>query len=161
LAGHVATAACTDWATPANVVRAVHVAFGGRPELDPCSNRESIVRARHNIRPPRDGLEVDWSDYATVYVNPPFGRGLAKWVGKCLETQRRTQIILLLPAAVDTEVWHESVWKWAPRVCFFKGRLRFLGAKASAPMACAAAYFGFRPDLFEAAFQPLGRVVTP
>jgi hypothetical protein len=71
------------------------------------------------------------------------------------------EVTLLVPASVDTGPWHRDIWSTASAVGFFKGRLKFRGADACAPMACALAYFGHRPQRFEAAFQPAGKVVRP
>jgi hypothetical protein len=68
---------------------------------------------------------------------------------------------LLIPAAVDTAPWQDDVWPAASAVGFFRGRLRFLGAEAHAPMACALVYFGHRPQRFEQAFNAAGKVVRP
>lgn len=76
MAGHIATAACTDWCTPARILGRVRAALEGI-DLDPCSNAESLVEAEiaNWIGPPEgtDGLVADWLPGGTVFVNPPFG----------------------------------------------------------------------------------------
>ena len=161
MSGHIATAGRTDWCTPQKIVDAAWRALGGCIDLDPCSNVSSLVGARREIRLPADGLAVKWT--GRVYVNPPFGRDLPRWVDKCRQSyiQNSASVVLLLPAAVDTRLWHDHIWWHASRVCFLRGRLRFVGASASAPMACAVVYWGQIPELFDRAFAALGRVLTP
>ena len=60
-----------DWGTPQNYVRAVKECFGGEIDLDPCSNRCSIVGATvAYILPRNDGLKDSWN-FRRIYVNPP------------------------------------------------------------------------------------------
>lgn len=156
MAGHIASAARESWNTPPEIVAAVHAVFDGPPDLDPCSNADSIVGAKRTICRPDDGLTSHWRA-STAFVNPPFGKGIGRWVGRCVQEYRdhKTQVLLLIPAAVDTRHWHEHVTT-AARVCFLRGRVRFIGAEASAPFATAIAYWGDRTWAFEEVFGPLG-----
>jgi hypothetical protein len=160
MAGHIATAKRRNWCTPQWLVDAVREALGGQIDLDPCSNKRSIVGAKREFRWPRqNGLRDPWVPAETVYVNPPFGRGLAKWVKLCNENNAlwRQEIILLLPAAVDTRHWQQNI-ATADRVCCLRGRVKYLGAKACAPFATALAYWGPHPEKFVATFEPFGIV---
>lgn len=195
MSGHIATAANIGWCTSNRIVEAVHWFFGGPPELDPASNKDSIVRARVEYRmPERDGLIESW-DYDTIFVNCPFGRThtdplsnevlsakefadlrdrnpaeaerfsrsntVADWIDRCCEARHEygAEVILLVPAAVDTRYWHEIIWPYSDRVCFLKGREKFLGAPAAAPFATAIVYWGHAPEIFEFVFKDLGWVV--
>jgi hypothetical protein len=88
---------------------------------------------------------------------------IGDWIAKAREEHEEhgAQVCLLLPAAIDTRPWHRDIWSTASAVGFFKGRLKFRGADACAPMACALAYFGHRPQRFERAFALAGKVVRP
>ena len=47
-----------------------------------------------------------------VFVNPPYGRGLAPWVAKArreVEEGRAKTVVALLPARPDTAYWHAHV----------------------------------------------------
>ncbi len=49
-----------------------------------------------------------------------------------------TQVLKLIPAAVDTQTWQKVVFPTASAVCWIEGRIKFLGnVKGPAPMACA------------------------
>jgi site-specific DNA-methyltransferase (adenine-specific) len=94
-----------------------------------------------------------------VYVNPPYSQARA-WLAKCAtESAEGIEIIALVPARTDTRAWHESIWRYADAVCFWRGRLRFVGATASAPFPSAVVYYGHRAERFRAVFGQAGRVV--
>ena len=62
-----------EWCTPAKYVNAVKKFFGGKIDLDPCSNDDSIVNATVEYRlPEKDGLKEIWN-FNKIYVNPPYG----------------------------------------------------------------------------------------
>jgi hypothetical protein len=164
MAGHIATAARVDWNTPPDIVAAVHQVFGGPPDLDPCSNPSSLVNARRNVMLPEDGLTFPWE--GKVYVNPPYGKGIDRWIQKASESVR-AEVILLIPASVSAHYWHRYVLGKvsascpAKRVCFIRGRLRFVGADSTAPFPAAVVYWGTEGALFDAAFSDKGWIVTP
>lgn len=161
--GYMMRSARGDWRTPPEVVEVVREALGGRIVLDPCAPPDPAdIIAKVNLAGPAgshaDGLVGDWR--GPVYVNPPFG-DLAAWASKCAaEARRGAEVILLLPARTDTAYWHNHVSS-ASLVCFWRGRLRFVGAPASCPFPTAFAYWGSRPALFHAAFAPHGMIVAP
>lgn len=163
MAGHIATAARQDWCTPKWLVDLVRRVFGGIIGLDPCSNAQSIVHAADEWF--RNGLDFPWA--GNVYVNPPYGRGIAKWIQKAVrERQSRfgaRAVIMLIPAAVGTKFWHKWVWPYAHAICFLKGRVRFEGAETGAPMDTAVVYFGDKAggDKFSEVFKDVGRIVRP
>jgi len=72
-----------------------------------------------------DGLNKDWSQYKTVWCNPPYGRLIGKFVKKAYEESVKNNIIvaLLIPSRTDTKWWHEYCSKG--NVNFIKGRLKF------------------------------------
>ena len=60
-AGREAISDNKEWGTPAHYVDAVKEVFGGEIDLDPCSNRFSIVKAKiEYILPKNDGLKDSW-----------------------------------------------------------------------------------------------------
>jgi hypothetical protein len=77
MAGYTADALSADWCTPDWVIDIVHEVFGDSPDLDPCSNPYSRVKAKteFTLEKGNDGLVDDWGFARTIYVNPPFGKG--------------------------------------------------------------------------------------
>lgn len=125
MAGAIIDSTSVHWNTPKWLVDAV-VAGLGSIDLDPCSNPHSIVPARRKVQLPEDGLAVDWSEFKGVYVNPPYGRGISEWIEKAwLASTKGSNVIIVIPAAVDTKHWHRYVWQHAARICFLEGRVKF------------------------------------
>ena len=161
------------WGTPHKYVESVRQTFGGVIHLDPCSNQWSVVKAKVEWSlPDNDGLHKKWS-FPTIYVNPPYGtdreRGtrISDWLKKCASAfhELGAEVIALVPVAANTLHWKESVWACATSICFlYDTRVRFLengrdGGKGS-PMACAAIYWGTKPERFATAFSHHGAVVN-
>jgi hypothetical protein len=66
-AGRTLNTLSQDWGTPEKYVNAVREFFGGDIDLDPCSNKYSIVKAKTEYLPPKhDGLRENW-DFPTIY----------------------------------------------------------------------------------------------
>lgn len=171
-AGRKVNSKSQSWGTPSKYVRAVKKFFGGEIELDPCSNKYSIVEANVEFSLPKnDGLKEEW-DYQTVYVNPPYGadreRGttIKNWLAKCAYSHRKyeNEILTLVPVATNTGHWKQSVFGRAKAVCFlYDTRLKFLengkNTGKGAPMACAMVYWGKNYKRFFEIFIEFGAVV--
>lgn len=171
-AGRNVNSQSQSWGTPTKYVRAVKEVFGGRIDLDPCSNEYSIVKAKiEYLLPFHDGLKEEW-DYETIYVNPPYGadreRGttIKNWLIKCVKTRKkyRSEIIALVPVATNTAHWKECVFGHANAICFlYDTRLKFLengkDVGKGAPMACAMIYWGDDYRRFYDVFIEHGAVV--
>lgn len=170
-AGRTVIGNSRDWCTPEKYVRAVREVLG-EIQLDPCSNRWSIVNAKNEWRlPEQDGLRQDW-DFDTIYVNPPYGSDPARgtriidWLRKCSEahTDKGSEVIALVPIAANTKHWKLYVWPTAASICFlYDTRVRFLvegrdDGKGS-PMACAIIYWGQHKQKFADVFRKHGAVV--
>lgn len=148
-----------DWNTPENVLALIR--RFGVIGLDPCSNANSLVGAAEEWSLERDGdsLPKDWTGYGLIYVNPPYGSEIVPFARKMQdEGKRGAEIIALLPARTDARWWQHHITS-ARAVCFWKGRLKFLGAPSSAPFPSALAYWGPRPERFADFFGDAGWVV--
>lgn len=171
-AGRSVNSQSHHWCTPPKYVMAVKRVFGGEIELDPCSNNESVVHAKHEFMLPEvDGLVQEWN-YKSIYVNPPYGADRARgttirnWLAKCAFSRAayRSQIIALVPVATNTSHWKRHIFGVADAVCFlFDTRLRFLvngnTDNKGAPMACAMVYWGDDFASFENVFKNYGAVL--
>jgi phage N-6-adenine-methyltransferase len=139
------------WETPQELLEALYSVFG-RFDLDPCSPRKTAppVRARVHFTAEDDGLSLPW--HGRVFVNPPYGRGLAAWVAKArreFEEGRAGPVVLLIPSRTETSYWHEHVAGKAA-VYFLRGRLRFGNGEQSAPFPSALAVWGAGPETLAA-----------
>jgi hypothetical protein len=135
-------------------------------DLDPCSAPGNPTGAAMFCHPAasedsrRDGLALGgWHRAGLVYVNPPYS-AMAAWAAKVAnEAIGGAEVVTLVAARPDSRWFFRMVWDTAQAVCFWKGRLRFVGAASSAPFPSALVYHGPRPWAFEAAFADAGKVV--
>lgn len=65
-----------------------------------------------------------------VFCNPPYGPWIAKFLARAPEAELA---VFLLPSRTDTKWFHEMVLPKASEIRFIRGRLKFGGAKNSAP----------------------------
>ena len=171
-AGRTASNAISQhWCTPAKYIEAIVAFFGGRIDLDPCSNSYSIVGAGvEYCLPDVDGLAASW-EYPTIFVNPPYGRDrergttIRDWLERCADahSQYASEVLALVPVATNTRHWKDYVFGAATAVAFlYDTRLRFLvngvdGGKG-APMSCAMVYWGQKYERFLETFIAFGAV---
>ena len=126
-----------EWATPQPLFDELDNIFGGFT-LDPCATRENAKCVRFFTRDD-DGLSQPWG--GKVFMNPPYGRTISKWVEKAWqESLEGALVVCLLPARVDTRWWHTYARKG--HVHFLRGRLKFGSASNSAPFPSAIVTFG-------------------
>lgn len=99
--------------------------------LDPCATPEN-AKCEHYFTEQDDGLSKNWGGQS-VFCNPPYGLALRKWVKKAWEEAQKpgTKVVLLIPARTDTGWFHDYCLRG--KVRFLRGRLKFGGAKNSAP----------------------------
>jgi phage N-6-adenine-methyltransferase len=110
--------------------------------LDPCGN-ESNHKCANYFSVEDDGLSQDWGGHK-VFMNPPYGREISKWIHKAHEESLKphTVIVCLIPARTDTKYWHEYCMEHAKEIHFVKGRLKFEGTSDnSAPFPSAVVVF--------------------
>lgn len=71
-----------------------------------------------------------------VYLNPPYGRGIGKFMNKAnQESKKGIIIVALVPARTDTAWWHDYCIQHEVR--FIRGRLKFGNSKNCAPFPSA------------------------
>jgi hypothetical protein len=162
-----------DWNTPIKYAELIHKFFDNNLELDPCSNLDSIIIAKEKIILPKDGLQdVDWSDYKTIYINPPYGRdyerktSIKDWFKKAYNTHLcfGIEILMLVPVATNTSHWKEYVFGKATSICFLNDtklvfRINNNENNKGSPMACAMIYYGLRYTNFKNTFSDSGYII--
>lgn len=121
------TSKTDNWATPQNLFDQLNSKFNFT--LDPCASKENAKCEKFYTKED-DGLSKNW-DNERVFMNPPYGREIGKWVKKASEQQGGV-VVCLLPARTDTKYFHEYIYGKA-EIRFIKGRLKFGGSKNSAP----------------------------
>ena len=118
-----------EWETPQHIFDALDEEF--HFTLDPCATHGSAKTERYFTKKD-NGLHQSWKG-ETVFMNPPYGRAIGRWIKKALREGQHpdTTVVCLLPARTDTRWFHNlcvhgTIW-------FIKGRLKFGGRPTSAP----------------------------
>lgn len=114
------------WSTPQDFFYKLNNEFNFN--LDVCATEEN-AKCDIFFTKKEDGLSQNWDDWR-VWMNPPYGREIYKWVKKASESNGL--VVCLLPARTDTRWFHDYIYKKA-EIRFIKGRLKFGNAKNSAP----------------------------
>lgn len=126
-----------DWKTPIQIIEALRTEFPFT--LDACATPGNTVAPLFFTK---DGLGQPWE--GIVWCNPPYGRGVDKWLRKGFESaEAGATVVFLLPARTDTRWFHEIVLP-AAEIRFLRGRLQFGASKHGAPFPSMLAIF--RPD---------------
>jgi hypothetical protein len=119
------SSATDNWKTPSDVYEKLNEEFDFND--DPCPIGGN------------GGLQREWG--TSTFVNPPYSQ-ITNWVKYGYEqSQKSKTIVMLIPSRTDTKWWHNYVMK-AREIRFIKGRLRFGGAKNSAPFPSCIVVFG-------------------
>lgn len=93
--------------------------------LDPCCTPQTAKCDKYYTKK-ENGLIQNWEG-EVVFINPPYGREIPKWVKKGYEEYLKgVTTVFLLPSRTDTRWFHDYATKGEIR--FIKGRLRFKGA---------------------------------
>lgn len=120
-----------EWRTPKMIFDTLDREFGF--EVDAAASPENAL-CDHYWTVDDDALSIDWSKAITsatgggptVFVNPPYGRGVSDWVAKAVEQQAKgCTVVMVLMACTDTRWWYK-LWHCAHEVRFVTGRVKFL-----------------------------------
>jgi site-specific DNA-methyltransferase (adenine-specific) len=131
-----------EWSTPLWLYDALNAKF--HFTLDPCATTEN-AKCQNFFTAQVDGLAQDWG-HNVVFMNPPYGRVIARWMRKAFESAQQGAVaVCLVPARTDTRWWHQYAMRG--HVCFLRGRLKFGGARHGAPFPSAIVIFGRLPTV--------------
>lgn len=118
-----------EWLTPPEIVKKL-----GDFDLDPCCPINApFYHAKNHYTIIDDGLSKNW--VGRVYMNPPYGKGMEKWIEKL---KKHGNGITLIFARTETKCFFEHIWYDAHAILFLKGRVRFYhvsGEQAGTPGA--------------------------
>jgi site-specific DNA-methyltransferase (adenine-specific) len=129
------------WSTPRDFFEKLHKEFNFT--LDAAALRSSAVVPNylgpdHEYGWRHDALAVEWvgaSEGGAVWLNPPYGREIAKFMNKANEESKKgITVVCLVPSRTDTNWWWDNVIMHEVR--FVKGRLKF-GGQGPAPFPSA------------------------
>lgn len=110
---------------------------------------ESNTKCAYFYDEETNALKQDWT--GRCFCNPPYGRKIGRWIDKAADEAEKKLIgdkgehplvVMLLPARTDTR-WFQTITDTADEIRFVKGRLRFVGNRASAPFpSMVAIWYG-------------------
>ena len=131
-----------EWATPQRLFDRLNAIYGPFT-LDPCATAESAKCAKF-FTMADNGLEQSWQG-ETVFMNPPYGRQIGKWIRKARQESNTlsgfpAKVVCLIPARTDTAYWHDCIMT-ADEIVLLRGRVRFVGGASSAPFPSAVVVF--------------------
>lgn len=129
-----------EWATPQWLFDALSAEFYFT--LDPCATQQN-AKCKKFYSQEDDGLSKSWAN-ETVYMNPPYGRPLEKWMKKAYEeaTYNNAIVVALIPARTDTKWWHQYAVRGQIR--YLRGRLNYGDTRGVAPFPSVIVIF--RPN---------------
>jgi hypothetical protein len=102
------------WLTPPEIIQAI-----GPFDLDPCACASSPW-ASADVLYTEGGLDREW--FGRVWLNPPYGPQLGKWLGKLAKHGNGIAIAF---ARTETRAFFDHVWPKATGLLFIRGRLHF------------------------------------
>lgn len=112
-----------DWETPQQLFDKLDDEFNFSWDL--AATKENS-KCEQYIDKSDDSLSVNWSELVgNLWLNPPYGRQIKKWVKKASETDLKdSYLVMLIPARTDTSYWHDYIFGKA-EIKFLRGRLKF------------------------------------
>jgi hypothetical protein len=145
-----------DWNTPAEFLALVRKV--NDIALDPSTGPHNPCGAVNFYTKDDDGLVQDWRNSVAcgglAYCNPEYA-DMDAWAAKISEEgMRGCEVISLTPARTDTKWFRRMVT--ADAMCFWRGRLKFVGATHAAPFPSLVCYWGPKADRFREVFSAHG-----
>lgn len=132
------------WLTPPSIIKSL-----GDFDLDPCTPvNMPWPTAKHHYNINDDGLKSAW--FGRVWLNPPYGRELIKWMEKM---SLHLNGVSLIFGRTDTKAFHEFIFPFASSILFIKGRLTFLDVNGKPGMSnggAASVLIGYGEDNVQA-----------
>lgn len=110
-----------EWETPQDLFDELNKEF--QFTLDACATPENAKCEKYFTL--KDNGLAQRFEGERVWINPPYGRHISRWIQKAA-TEPSELTVMLLPARTDTEAWHAYIFGNA-EVRFLKGRLKFGG----------------------------------
>lgn len=140
-----------DWQTPRAFFGALNAEFGFG--LDAAADDSSALCDVHlgpgskHLPEMNDAMSCSWNrSRGAIWLNPPYGRDIGKWMAKAYEESRKGRtVVCLVMARTDTAWWHDYVMK-AAEVRLVRGRLHFTRPDGqTGPSPCGSAVVVFTP----------------
>ena len=154
-----------EWYTPTEVTEAARRVMGAI-DCDPATSDGNHTAAKNFFTAKTNGLCKEW--LGNVWLNPPFGRGLAAWMYKLneeLASGRVSQAICLVPVWTNAH-WFHALCERGASLCFPQG-INFVDSrtmeqrKRPTPSPIVIVYVGNRHEEFQQEFKQFGLLTHP
>jgi hypothetical protein len=150
-----------EWYTPPEMVEAARLVMGGI-DLDPATTRDNHTGATTFYTRETDGRSKPW--YGRVFLNAPYGVGLAEWMHKLIKelvSGRVTQVVCIIPARTDAG-WFHTLCGFGASLCFPRP-IKFINGltgkqKDTSWLPIVIVYVGNRHAEFAQQFRQFGIV---
>lgn len=159
-----------SWGTPPHFIESARKVMGSI-DTDPASNDEAqkIVRAGFYFTEENSGLDQVW--HGNVWLNPPYGRGLAKpFINQVVHQYEHcvvTQAVVLLNSVYSSAWWKESeIAEACSAICLPDHRIAFINPDTGKPekgndREQIITYLGDNPTAFCEEFNQYGLCALP
>lgn len=127
------TSRTDEWGTPQTVFDALNKEF--HFDLDAAAQADNAKCEKFFS----DALFEDWTQYKSVFVNPPYSQN-KQFLKKAFESGKKTTVVVLCPCRTDTIWFHEYAMQ-AKEIRFVKGRLKYNDGKQTAPFPTCVIVF--------------------
>ena len=122
------SSANSEWTTPPELFEKLYDIYSFT--IDACASDKNTLLSHYYTK--ADSCLDKTPVGERIFMNPPYGREIGKFVQWAYEVGSRNLVIALLPARTDTKWFHSYIYNKA-KITFLPGRLKFGGAKNSAP----------------------------
>lgn len=157
-----------EWGTPSKYIESARKVMG-TIDTDPASNdnAQKIVKAHNFYTEQNSGLDKIW--YGNIWLNPPYGRGLAKpFMEKLFGHYCNTghEGIALTNGVHDRTWWTDTIGKICTAICLPDHRIRFINPDTGKPQSGNKyiqmfTYLGDNPEKFCDEFSQYGLCSIP
>ena len=139
----------TDWQTPKVLFDELDQAVGGFAVDAAASGSNHLTPVWYGPGSDQpDALVVDrW--LSPAFCNPPYGRGIERWLDKFIEQQAvGVTTVAILPARTEVRWWYERVVPFAS-IVFLVGRVPFVDPARTKPTQPdhGSAILMYEPDI--------------
>lgn len=132
---YISSSKTVEWETPQWLFDKYNAIYGF--DLDACATPEN-AKCKRYFTEEDNALNQEWT--GIVWMNPPHGRKIGKWVSKAYKSaQNGAVVVCLLPSRTDTAWWHDYCMRGD--IEFIRGRLKFGSASENAPFPSAIVVF--------------------
>lgn len=129
-----------EYSTPLDIFEPLRDEFDIK--FDICASKENNKCPLYYTKE-NNCLTREWSEIrGSIWMNPPWGREMQKFVKKAYEeSQKGKTIVCLLPVRTNTKWWHETIIDTGMEVRFLRGEIKFNDLPRGLWLPCAIVIF--------------------